>query len=144
MQIALKDGRRYILVFNMGEDFLSEFKKFLNDQNIHSGFFTAVGAASHIQLGSYSLETKSYELKEWSGQFEITNLTGNISKSGDELVVHTHGTFSDEHFKAFGGHVFVIKVSAALELHLIHTDGIIERVQDELIGLKLLHGNGNN
>ena len=130
MKISLKDGRRYVVTFNTADDFLKELENFLEQEKITSAFFWAIGAASFIQLGNYSYETKNYELKDFNGQFEILNLSGNIAEKEGKPAVHIHGTFGDENFKAFGGHVFGIKVKPALELHLIVLDGPLKREPD--------------
>ena len=138
MKIVLKDGNNLVVALESGEDFSKELKGFLVSEKIHSAYFTSIGAASYVQLGFYSLELKNYELKEYNGQFEIMNLTGNVATLNGELVLHVHGTFGREDFSAFGGHVFGIKVKPSLEIHLTVLEGGLVRELDESTGLKLL------
>ncbi len=138
MKIVLKDGRRYVLSFKLGEDYITELRSFLLDQNINSAFFFGIGGASFLQLGFYNSDSKNYDLKEYRGSFEVLNLSGNVSTSNGEIVIHSHGSFSGEDMLAFGGHVFGLKVKPTLELSLISLEGSMERTQDPEIGLKLL------
>lgn len=136
MKIVVQDEKKYILALSEGEDFLKTLEDFLRKNNITAAVFTAIGGASALKLGFYKPITKTYDIKEFSGEFEILNITGNVSVTDkSELVVHSHGTFSGEDMKAFGAHIFGINVKPVMEISLDVVKGEMVRTHNENIGL---------
>lgn len=138
MKLVLKDGHRYILRFDFGEEFISNLKEFCEKEGIDAGFFTGLGAASEVDLQSFDLDTKKYSRQSFIETLEVANLTGNISKKESETIVHVHGALGRENFETLSGHVSRLIVSATLEIHLIKLDGQLERKPDAFTGLNLL------
>lgn len=63
-------------------------------------------------------------------------MTGNVSVLDDELVVHTHGTFSDTEMQVVAGHIVEMTVSGTLEIFFTETSPL-QKVADEETGLRL-------
>ncbi|MDO8574413.1 MAG: DUF296 domain-containing protein [bacterium] len=141
MKLVLKDGRRYVLRFDFGEEFIETFKRFCAGEKIASGFFSGLGAASEVTLGFFDLETKKYLENKFVENLEIASLTGNISKNEGDLVIHTHSVLgrNNNNYESLAGHVKNLVVSAALEIHLIALDDPLERKFDSKTGLNLLN-----
>jgi len=126
--------QHHILRIVRGEDIVEQITSFCKDHGIQSGSLRGIGACDEAELGAYSVETKEYLKKVFSGEHEITVLIGIVS----DTKVHLHATISDESFNAFGGHVNRMRVSATCEIHLISGEESISRAPDEETGLELL------
>ena len=138
MKLVLKDNRRYVLRFDLDEEFISTFKKFCEEEKIESAFFTGLGATSGVDLQSFDLSTKQYSKQSFKETLEVVNLSGNISKKDSEIVIHVHGSFGRQNFETLSGHVSRLIVSATLEVHLIALDGKLDRRFDPRTDLHLL------
>ena len=138
MKTILHEGNQYILRFDRGEEVISALKHFCQQEKIDAGFFHGLGACSYLKLAYYHLETKKYIEQEFAQDLEIANVTGDIALAGKDLVVHMHGTFSDESMSAIGGHVMAMRVAGTCEMMLTKFDKPMTRKLDPDTGLKLL------
>ena len=126
--------KNYILRLNRGEDVIIELTKFCQTNKIFSGSFYGIGACDRAELGSYSVETKKYIKKAFTGEHEIAPLTGIIS----DKKIHAHAVIGDEEFNAHAGHVNSMRISATCEIHLSAGEEAIYRKHDDETGLELL------
>jgi uncharacterized protein len=138
MKIIHKQKNKYVLRFDLGEDVMEGLKDFSKKQKIKSADFSAIGACREIVLSFYNLKTKKYEDKLVKEDLEITSLIGNIAHLGKEIIIHSHGNFSDDKMKVMGGHVKKLIVSATCEVILSVMDKKIIRGYDEVTGLNLM------
>lgn len=138
MKIILRDGRRYVLRFDRGEEVLESLRGFCLEKNFKSGSFSAIGAAEKATLMHYDLDTKKYAEKTFEQKLEIVNLSGNLSWHEERPYLHAHGVFSDKEMGCWGGHIKEVVVAATCELFLIQTEGEVKREFSEEIGLNLL------
>lgn len=118
MKILYQNQNQYFLRFDKGEEALAELKKFCEKNNIGGGFFTALGATDDCALSYYDLEAKNYQDHRVIGQHEIINLTGNIAKCEEKIIVHAHAVLGDKNLQTISGHVKNITISVTLELIL--------------------------
>jgi len=81
-------------------------------------------------------QTESHN-RELAGEYEITNLTGNITTKDGEVYLHLHITLGDEEYKAYGGHLNECWISGTCELVIDIVEGEIGRAFDEYSGLNL-------
>lgn len=128
----------YMVRISKGEDISQSLLQVAKKENIQSGFFQAIGGVSELTLGYYDLEKKEYLWKEFTPEFEIVSLTGNISLVDGQQFLHMHGVFSDSNFSCIGGHVKEGKAGATVEVYITPFEKPITRVMDQGIGLKLL------
>jgi predicted DNA-binding protein with PD1-like motif len=138
MKIILHESNQYVLKFVRGEEVLGSLKQFCRQEQIAAGFFHGLGACDYLKLAIYDLKTKTYVEKEFDKDLEIAGLTGNLALTDGELMVHMHGTFSDENMQAIAGHVSALKVAVTCEILMTRFDGSMSRKLDAGIGLKLL------
>jgi len=138
MKLILQDKNKYILKVGVGEDVMAELKRFCKEQGIEAGVFYAIGAAKELQVAWYDVDVKEYTKRDIKQELEIISLLGNIAMKGEEVIVHTHGSFSDENMQLVGGHVNKLIVGGACEIMLEKLDGHIEKAFDEEIGLNLM------
>ena len=78
---------------------------------------------------------KEYVKKTIYGEFELTSLVGNVTLKDDNLFVHSHITFSDINFNAYGGHLFDCKIAVAGEFVILKSPMKIDRTYDNEVGL---------
>ena len=130
----LKIKVNYIIRLQRGEDVIEAVTRFCDEHDICSGSCYGIGACDEAELGSYSVATKEYTKKQFSGEHEITSLTGIIS----DTKIHVHANISDENFNAHGGHVNSMRISATCEIYLIAGKEPISRKPDNETGLELL------
>jgi len=134
------DGYNWFCVLKKGEELVGSLNEFAKKEQIKGAWVFIIGACDELETGHYNLKTKSYKFKKYNQGLEILNIQGNLSWSGDEPVVHLHGTFAGEDGRSFGGHVKSLRVSATCEVFVHDWFGSdrIERKLDNSIGLKLL------
>lgn len=138
MITILNEKNQYLLRFDRGEEVVSALRQFCHHERIDGGFFHGLGACSHLKLAYYNLETKKYQEKEFNQDLEIANVTGNVAVMANDLIIHMHGTFSDESMKAVAGHVVAMKAGGTCEIMLTRFEQEINRKLDPETGLKLL------
>jgi predicted DNA-binding protein with PD1-like motif len=128
----------YLVRLIRGEEVIGKLIELVEKEKIKSGFLFGLGAVANPKLGYYDLEAREYRSQTFEGDFEIVNLTGNISQLEGKPFIHAHVTISDEECKALGGHLFSATIHATGEITVIDFGLPISRKLDEQIGLKLL------
>ncbi|WP_105615942.1 PPC domain-containing DNA-binding protein [Vallitalea okinawensis] len=126
-----------VVRIDRGEEVVSKVMELAKKENIQLGVISALGAAGKATVGLFNTETKQYQKTELNGEYEITNLTGNISTMNDETYLHLHVTLSDEEYRAYGGHLNELVISGTCEMFIQVIDGQLDRRFDEEVGLNV-------
>ena len=138
MKLILKDNNTYVLSFKRGEELMEGIKEFCRENHIEAASFSAIGAANEVELAWYNLVAKKYITILFKEDMELVSLTGNVSKMGNDVIIHNHGVFSFQDMSTKSGHVMKIVISGACEVTLHKNEGSIERVYDDETGLNLM------
>ena len=138
MKLILQDKNKYVLRANVGEEVIGALQEFSKKEGVYAGEFFAIGAAKEVKLGWYDVDTKEYTWKAYKEKLEIVSLLGNIAWKQSEVVVHAHGSFSNQQMQVVGGHVAKLVVGAACEIVLEKFEGRIEKAFDSQTGLNLM------
>lgn len=138
MKRILQDKNTYVISGRRGEELMEGIKEFCKEHHIEAAFFHVIGAVGEVELAWYDLGAKQYVTALFQEDMELVSLTGNVSRMGNELVVHSHGVFSDKAMATKAGHVNKAVVSGACEIILTRLEGNIDRVFDEDTGLNLM------
>jgi len=138
MKLILQDKNKYVLKAHVGEDVMLELREFCQNQGIQAASFFAIGAAKEIHIAWYNIHKKEYIKKEIQQELEVISLLGNVTVMNGEVIVHAHGSFSDENMQMIAGHVNKLVVGAACEIVLEKIEGKIEKSHDEETGLNLM------
>lgn len=133
-----KMGNVLAIRADRGQEILSSIQEICEKENVQVGIVSGIGAVSKCIMGVYDVEEQKYYKNEMDGSFEITNLTGNVTRKDGEVYLHLHITLGDEDGKAFGGHLNEAWISATSEIFIINVEGTLERKVDEQIGLNVL------
>lgn len=131
-------GRTYLFRIHKGDDLLAAIQDFCHDNQIKCGIISAVGAVKNLTVGFYDQKKKKYIKKTYEGNFEILNLTGNISIMDSRPMAHIHITAADEKNSALGGHLMADTKVFACEVFVQELVGTIKtRKTDKKTGLPL-------
>lgn len=128
----------YVVRLQKGEEIITSLQKAAKTKKIKGAFFFGLGVGKDLVLGYFNAHKKTYIKKVFEGEYEFTNLTGNISKFKDEIVVHCHVTITNCDFNAFGGHLFQAIVPATLEIIIMPFNKVLKRKRDKETGLNLI------
>lgn len=132
------DGKHYTLRFETGESVVDGLSRFAQEQDIKGAWVKGLGGLASAELGFYDLSAKEYSWTKFDEPLELTNLTGNIARQNNELVLHLHATVSDAGMHAHGGHLREAIVGGTVEVMIHAIGGDPTRKLDEATGLNLL------
>ena len=131
------ENERIYMTLTKGDPINKTFESFAESQKIGCAWINGIGAMENPDIGYYSLETKSYHHKIFTGDYELTSLIGNITIKEKKYFSHTHITFADTRYQVFGGHLFDARITAAGEFVMIPVKNNINREMNPGIGLPL-------
>ncbi|HBY57629.1 MAG TPA: DNA-binding protein [Candidatus Atribacteria bacterium] len=133
-----KLGNKWIVRIDRGEEIVQTLRKFCEDKKIKLGIISGIGATDRVIIGLFNTKNKQFQSQELIGEYEITNLSGNISTMNGELYLHLHISLADSKYNAYGGHLTSSIISGTGEIIIEEIKGILERKFDKEIGLNLL------
>jgi len=129
---------KVLIRLDPGDEIVATLTAICEKESIQLGNVSGIGAVNKATVGLFNPVTKEYFSTELEKDFEVTNLTGNISQMNGETYLHLHATLADLEHKAFGGHLNMATVSATAEIWIDIVDGAAGRQFSEKIGLNLL------
>lgn len=132
-------GDTYVVRLERGEEIISALTRLTEAELLDLATVRGIGAADQLTVGVYDVEEKQYFQEELRGAFEITALTGNITRMAGKPYLHLHITVADpRRGLVAGGHLNRAVISATAELFITAYRGKVGRRHDEEIGLNLL------
>jgi len=130
-------NNKIVLRIDRGEEVVSKLQEVGVKENIKLASISGIGASDHVDALVYSVEEKKYYNHEFVGDFEITNITGNINTKDGEYYSHLHITIGDSEGKCFGGHLKSAVISGTCEIVIDVIDGVVDRKVDDITGLNV-------
>src|SRR5207237_10689187 len=112
--------RRFLLVFEKGDDVLATLRAFAEANAVRGASFVALGAFSSATIAYWNPATKEYEKIDVAEQVEVLSLVGNVGVDGAETKIHAHVTLGRRDGAAIGGHLLAATVFPTLEMHPLH------------------------
>ena len=106
-------------------------------EDIAVGCVSGLGAVDRFTAGVFFPQEKVYRKNDFHGNFEITSLTGTITRMDGKPYLHLHMSAGNEYGKVMGGHLNEAHVSATCEIVVRVVDGSVGRVFSDEIGLNL-------
>jgi uncharacterized protein len=131
-------GDATVLVFDTGDEVISELTRFARQQHITAAHFTAIGAFRDAGLGYFDWQTKKYLRNQVDEQVEVVSFAGDIALDGEKPVVHAHAVIAKRDGSAMGGHVLEAHVRPTLELVLQKSPARLQKKFDPESGLALI------
>jgi uncharacterized protein len=130
--------RTFVLVFDKGDEPVSQLTGFAEEHGVSAAHFTGIGAFSDVTLGYFDREAKDYERIPLDEQVEVLALAGDIALEDGEPKVHAHVVVGKRDGTAHGGHLLEAHVWPTLEVVLVETPGHLRRELDEETQLPLI------
>ena len=139
-QIHEERGQKtFALVFDPGDEFMSELMSFAEDNVLTAASLTAIGAFGSATLGYFDMEKKEYEEIPVDEQVEVLSLIGDIAPKEDgEPQVHAHVVVGRADGTTRGGHLIEAHVRTTLEVIITESPEHLQRRTDEETGLALI------
>lgn len=137
MKYVKVESDYFVVRLEKGELLVESLKKFAVEQKLEGAWLSGLGAALWAEIGFYELDSQRYVFKKLNKILEICSLQGNIAWTGQDPVIHLHGTFSDDTLQAFGGHVKELEAAGTCEV-LVQLTEPLARKLDQATGLQLL------
>jgi len=135
-------GRTYLFRLEKGSDVIESLQDFCHNNQIKCGVISAIGALTSITFGFFNQKAKKYDKTTIKGEFEILNITGNISLMEERPMVHAHITVSSPDGKVTGGHLMAGATVHACEVFVQELVGNPKcRKSDKATGLPLWTNN---
>jgi predicted DNA-binding protein with PD1-like motif len=133
-----KENNCFAVILDKGDELVETLTGFVSFQQIHGGVVRGIGGITKAILGFFDNEKKEYLRKEFTGFYELANLTGDISIVDGKPFCHLHAVISDVEMQTFSGHLFSAEVSVTAEIFITPCERI-ERKFDDEIGLNLIN-----
>ena len=132
-----KFGNTYFVRLDKGEEIVACLKKFCENEKIKLGHVQGIGASSRVVLKFFDQKTKKYHSREFTGEYEIAPLAGNITTKDNKIWLHLHINISSKDFKAYAGHLEAAIVGPTFECIIEKMNGNVGRRFDKISGLKV-------
>jgi predicted DNA-binding protein with PD1-like motif len=133
-----KGQKTIVVVFDEGEEAISELTGVAIRHGLSAAYFTAIGAFSAATLGFFDIDRKDYVKIPVSQQVEVVSLAGNIALDKGEPKVHAHAVVAKADGTALGGHLLEARVRPTLEAVIVESPKSLRRRMDEATGLALI------
>ena len=128
-------GNITVVRLDKGEEIIGCIKSVAESLSIKTAVFTAIGATDCFTVGVFDIRKQDYERFSFSGNHEITNLSGNITSVDSKPYVHAHITCAGKNAQTVGGHLLEGRVSLTLELEIIRIDAELTRKYDKELSI---------
>lgn len=128
----------WLIVLKQGETIIKSIKEFVEQANIKSGYFNAIGAVKQVELAFYNLRQKTYRIRLIKEALEIASLMGNVTRKDNSIIVHAHTVVSNDKMLTYGGHLQEATVAAACEIVFKEINVPVTKQYDVGTGLNLM------
>lgn len=132
-----KFGGSFFVRLERGEEIISSLAALAEKEDIALGCVSGLGAVDRFTAGVFFPQEKVYRKNDFHGNFEITSLTGTITRMDGKPYLHLHMSAGNEYGKVMGGHLNEAHVSATCEIVVRVVDGSVGRAFSDEIGLNL-------
>ena len=127
----------YFVRLERGEEILASLSALAEKENIALASVSGLGAIDRFTAGVFFPQEKVYRKNDFHGNFEITSLTGTITRMDGKPYLHLHISAGNEYGKVMGGHLNEAHVSATCEVVVRTMQGEVGRAFSTDIGLNL-------
>ena len=132
-----RDGDKFVVSIDNHQELVSALAAFCEEQGIHAGEISGLGAVSSATLRFLNPLTKHYVDKTFDEQMEISSLVGNISEKDGKAYLHLHANFGRSDYTVIGGHLLCTTINGACEVVVTRFGCKMGRHFDEETGLNL-------
>lgn len=129
---------KFVLRLESGDDIIRSLQQFANSKKLGASLIEGIGSLNKAKLGHFDFKTKQYKYETFEDDFEILNLSGNISSMNQKPLPHVHVTLGRRDFSVVGGHLDEGSVANMVEVGVWRLPGRLLKAKDESIGLNVL------
>ena len=129
---------RFALVFDKGDEPMSELEQYARERGLTAASFTGIGAFEEVVLGYFDRERKEYSEIPVREQVEVLSLAGDVAVADGEPKVHAHVVVGKRDGTAHGGHLLRASVWPTLEVVLVESPAELRKSHDPETGLALI------
>ena len=127
-----------VLRLEAGEDINGSLMSLAQKEKITLASVSGIGATDDFTVGVFDIESKDYNKKHYTGNHEITSLTGNITEMNGAPYVHLHITCAGKDGNIVGGHLLSARISLTAEIIIQTVGGTVDRARDEEMKINVL------
>lgn len=128
-----------LLRLDPGEEICKSLLSVAEQEDIRFAAVSGLGAVNEFTTGVFDTIEKKYYSNSFSGPFEITSLTGTLTRMDGKPYLHVHMSAGNAQGQVYGGHLNRAVISATAEIILRILPGNTDRRFSEDVGLNLLH-----
>ena len=134
----VRKGNNIIVRLEVDDDINTKLLELAGKENITAGSLTGIGATDDFTVGVFDLEKSVYDKFSFTGNHEITALTGNFTTMNGEKYLHVHINCADKEGKLVGGHLLKARISLTAEIFVNVIDCDVDRKYDNALGINLM------
>lgn len=138
MKFKRLDHHVFALVFDKGDEFISELQRFAQENELTGSHLTAIGAFQNVTLGYFDRKARDYRRIPIEEQVEVLSLVGDIALKDGAPKIHAHAVVGKSDGTAHGGHILEAHVWPTLEVVLTESPRYLRRRMDAETGLALI------
>ena len=135
---TFESGNTVLLVLDIGEDINEALEQLAAQYNNRFATISGIGACNFVELNFYDVHAKKYEQKVLDEDVELISLMGNLTLKEGKPFAHIHGTFGDDAYHTWSGHVSKAVVSVTAEITVVFSDMQVSREMNEDVGIYLI------
>ena len=134
-----KQDNCFFVRLEPGEEIVESLTKLCKHEQILAGTVSGLGATNEVTVGLFDTASKQYFANTYTGDMEITTLSGNISRKDGEEYLHLHINVADRSNRVIGGHLSRCVISVTAEIVMTAFPIATARTPDDNLGINLLH-----
>ena len=132
-------GSVYAVRLDVGDEILESLTVLAEKEGLSLASVSGLGAAREVTLGIFDPGEKQYYSKTFTGAYEISSLTGNITRMEEKPYLHLHITIGNPvKAECHAGHLSKAVIGATAELFVTSLAGEAGRKFSREVGLNLL------
>lgn len=135
MKHAALNDTTHVLRLERGDDIHATIEAFCTERHIANAAVSGIGSVEDPKLAHYSIKTRQFTGRNFTGIFEIASLLGNVALIDNQPKAHLHVTVSDQQMRPHAGHLIQGVCSATLELIITAYPSHHHKRPDEAVGL---------
>lgn len=120
-----------------GEEICASLLEIAEKEQIELAQIQGLGAINDFTTGVFDTVEKVYHSNDFKGAYEITSLTGTLTRMDGKPYLHVHLSAGDAQGHVNGGHLNRANVSATAEIIIRKINGSVGRRFSDEIGLNL-------
>lgn len=133
-----KHGNTIFCRIEKGEEITAALLKLAEIENIGAAGVSGIGATDNFTAGIFDTSKHCYNEVHFTGDHEITSLTGSLTRMNQKPYQHLHITCAGADGAVKGGHLLSATVSLTAEIIVTVLEGEVTRKRNEELGINLI------